>query len=188
MSVTANTGLSGVAGGLDSGSLSNSTWYAVFVITNNQGTQVAALLSLATAPALPAGYTHFRRVGWININGSSNITQFQNVGDWWYWTDAAQFTYSNPSGTTSLARTVSPTSRIATWAQYAQAYYGGRFTMTPTGSAMPATPVGGAWTNEDGSLQYANSGTFLLNASQQVNIAVMGSFGTLVVLGYYDPI
>jgi len=187
VSVSANTGLSGVPNGLDSGSLSNGTWYAVFVITNNQGTQIASLLSLATAPSLPAGYTRFRRVGWVNINGSSNITQFQNVGDWWYWTDAAQFIYSNPSGTTSLARAVPPTSKIASWAESGYAYVGGILTVTPTGSVMPATAVGGQWTNEDGSLQYGGSGTFLLNASQQVNING-ASRGTLVVLGYYDPL
>jgi hypothetical protein len=62
---------SGVANGLDTGALAANSWYSVWVIWN--GVTTAGLLSLsATAPALPAGYTHKARVGWIKTDGTGN--------------------------------------------------------------------------------------------------------------------
>lgn len=62
---------SGAANGLDTGALATSTWYSVWVIWN--GVTTAGLLSLsATAPTLPAGYTHKARVGWIRTDGTAN--------------------------------------------------------------------------------------------------------------------
>lgn len=62
-----NTG----ANGLDAGLPAASTWYSVWVIWN--GTTAAGLLSLsATAPTLPAGYTHRARVGWVRTDGTGN--------------------------------------------------------------------------------------------------------------------
>ena len=59
------------AGGLDSGSVSSSTWYSVWLISN--GTTVAGLLSLSpTSPAMPSGYTHKMRVGWIRTDSTAN--------------------------------------------------------------------------------------------------------------------
>lgn len=66
----ANTG----ANGLDVGAANSqtaSTWYSVWVIWN--GVTTAGLLSLsATAPTLPAGYTHKARVGWVRTDASAN--------------------------------------------------------------------------------------------------------------------
>lgn len=57
--------------GLDTGALAASTWYSVWVIWNS--TTTAGLLSLsATAPTLPAGYTHKARVGWIRTDATAN--------------------------------------------------------------------------------------------------------------------
>ncbi len=59
------------ANGLDTGALAASTWYSVWVIWN--GATPAGLLSLsATAPTLPAGYTHKARVGWIRTDATAN--------------------------------------------------------------------------------------------------------------------
>lgn len=70
VSITINTASTG-ANGLDTGTLSISTWYAVWVIWN--GTTTAGLISLsATAPTLPSGYTHKARVGWIRTDGTAN--------------------------------------------------------------------------------------------------------------------
>ena len=61
----------GVANGLDAGSLVTSQWYSAWVIWN--GATTSGLLSLsATAPTLPAGYTHKARVGWIKTDGTAN--------------------------------------------------------------------------------------------------------------------
>lgn len=59
------------ANGLDTGVLAASTWYATFVIWN--GVTKAGLISLsATAPTLPAGYTHVARTGSIYTDSTAN--------------------------------------------------------------------------------------------------------------------
>lgn len=68
-------GLTKGANGLDTGVLAASTWYSVWVIWN--GSAAAGLLSLsATAPTMPAGYTHKARVGWIRTDGTTNKYPF----------------------------------------------------------------------------------------------------------------
>lgn len=64
-------GLTKGANGLDTGVLAASTWYSVWVIWN--GVTAAGLLSLsATAPTLPAGYTHKARAGWMRTDTTAN--------------------------------------------------------------------------------------------------------------------
>ena len=59
------------ANGLDTGTSAANTWYSVWVIWN--GTTTAGLLSLsATAPTIPAGYTHKARVGWVRADATAN--------------------------------------------------------------------------------------------------------------------
>jgi hypothetical protein len=68
------------ADGLDAGSLANSTWYNVYIISN--GTTAAGLLSTsATAPTLPSGYTYFLRVGAIRTGGSATFLRTRQVGN-----------------------------------------------------------------------------------------------------------
>lgn len=68
-------GLTKGANGIDTGVLAASTWYSVWVIWN--GSTAAGLLSLsATAPTMPAGYTHKARVGWIRTDGTTNKYPF----------------------------------------------------------------------------------------------------------------
>lgn len=59
------------AGGLDSGVLSASTWYSVWVIWN--GATASGLISLSTtSPTMPSGYTHKARIGWIRTDSTAN--------------------------------------------------------------------------------------------------------------------
>ena len=62
----------GAPNGLDTGvSLAINTWYSLWIIWN--GTTTSGLFSLsATAPTLPAGYTHKARVGWMRTDASGN--------------------------------------------------------------------------------------------------------------------
>ncbi len=74
VSLTINAATVG-ANGLDAGSLANSTWYHMWVISN--GTTVAGLLSTsATAPTMPSGYTYKMRVGTVTTNGSAQFIPF----------------------------------------------------------------------------------------------------------------
>lgn len=70
VSLTLNTAGSG-ANGLDTGALSTSTWYYVWVIYN--GSTVSALASLSdTAPTMPSGYTSKARIGAFRTDGTGN--------------------------------------------------------------------------------------------------------------------
>lgn len=61
------------ANGLDTGVLAANTWYSKWVIYNPTTQAVAGLLSLsATAPTMPAGFTHRARIGWIRTDNTAN--------------------------------------------------------------------------------------------------------------------
>jgi len=68
--------------GLDTGTESGDTWYAIFVICDKADVNTpASLLSLsANSPTLPSGYDTFRRIGWVRNNGSSNFIEFLQRG------------------------------------------------------------------------------------------------------------
>ncbi len=70
------------ANGVDVAVLAASSQYAVYVIGDSKSyNATAGLLSLsASAPSLPAGYDMYRRVGWVQTDGSSNILQFWQYG------------------------------------------------------------------------------------------------------------
>jgi hypothetical protein len=80
-----NTAAKG-AGGLDTGTLTASTLYAVFLIFDpTLNVPVNVLFSLsANNPVMPATrgttYGAFRRIGWILIDASSNIANFYMAG------------------------------------------------------------------------------------------------------------
>lgn len=70
VNLTINTASSGV-NGLDTGTLSASTWYAMYVISN--GTTTAGLISLSsTSPIMPANYLTRARIGWCRTDGTAN--------------------------------------------------------------------------------------------------------------------
>lgn len=80
VSTTIDTGVSG-AGGLDTGSVANDTWYSVWVIMKNDGTVSAMLSTSATSPTMPSGYTFKVRVGWVRTNGSAQLYRTIQRGD-----------------------------------------------------------------------------------------------------------
>lgn len=62
------------AGGLDTGTLANNTWYHEYIIFNMVTNTISSLFSLSsTAPTLPTGYTFLARVGAFRIDGSAHI-------------------------------------------------------------------------------------------------------------------
>lgn len=80
-STTLNLLING-AGGLDTGTLAASKFYAVHVIDDSTGNFPGLpLASLsANAPLLPRGYDMFRRIGWIVTNGSAQVSLFYQTG------------------------------------------------------------------------------------------------------------
>lgn len=74
-------------GGLDTGTIANSTWYYYYLITNPITGVVDVIFSLSsTSPTLPSGYTLFRYIGAGFTNGSAQWTGFIQIGDDFYWT------------------------------------------------------------------------------------------------------
>lgn len=73
-------------GGLDAGTIANSTWYHFYVIRRPDTGVVDVLFSTnATTPTLPTNYTQYRRIGSGKTNGSGQWTSFVQVGDYFHW-------------------------------------------------------------------------------------------------------
>lgn len=105
------------ANGLDTGVLVASTWYAVWAIWN--GTTASGLLSLsATAPTMPAGYTHKRRIGWIRTDGTANKYpfSFDQRGNKAFYIPRAG---SNVTALPSMASGVASTPTSVAWGAFA---------------------------------------------------------------------
>lgn len=89
-------------GALDTGTITASTWYHVFLIKRTDTGVVDVLISLsATSPTLPTNYTLFRRIGAMKTDGSSKWTKFSQLGDEFLW-DAAVVNVSTSPGTTAI--------------------------------------------------------------------------------------
>lgn len=68
------------AGGLFTGTVANSTWYAVFAIrADADGSIDVGFDTSDTAANIPGGYTAFRRIGWVLTDGSANIIAFSSA-------------------------------------------------------------------------------------------------------------
>jgi hypothetical protein len=81
------------ANGLDTGSLANSTWYAVYAIGDSTKYNADAFVVSAdfSTPYMPAGYDILRKIGFILTDGSADILIFYVSGkgkERSYWFDA----------------------------------------------------------------------------------------------------
>ena len=70
------------AGGMDTGTVSTSTLYAVWVIKRSDTGVVDALFSTSfSSPTMPTNYDYKRLLGWVLTDGSANIIQFLQLGN-----------------------------------------------------------------------------------------------------------
>ncbi len=86
-----NSAINGV-GGLDTGAIGASAFYAIYIIGDSRGYEpVAAIMSLASnaAPLMPFGYDSYRLIGYVATDGSKNFLLFYNNGNgnnrWFYY-------------------------------------------------------------------------------------------------------
>jgi hypothetical protein len=89
------------ANGLDTGSLTTSENYYLFIIYNATSGTIATLASLnGVNPILPSGYTYFRRVGMFRTNSSSNVpaAYFQNGQRVIFGSDASIILFTQVAG------------------------------------------------------------------------------------------
>jgi len=77
---TINAATTGI-NGLDTGALANNTWYHIYLISDG-GLNAQTLLSTsATAPTMPATYTHKLRVGAVRTLGAATFVRFLQKGN-----------------------------------------------------------------------------------------------------------
>lgn len=87
VSVTGDISTNG-ANGLDTGSVTSSTWYAVLIITHDDGSSPAMLFTTdPTSPTMPTSYSMARHVDWERTDGSANLiphltTQTHHAWSW----------------------------------------------------------------------------------------------------------
>lgn len=91
-SVVINSAVNGAAG-LDTGTIGNSTFYAVYAIGDSTAIKPGSALISAnrSTPVLPAGYDMFFRIGFVKTNASAQFLIFRQDGiglDRWMWYDA----------------------------------------------------------------------------------------------------
>ncbi|UOF78833.1 hypothetical protein [Caudoviricetes sp.] len=95
----------GVAGGLDTGTIANSTWYHFYLIRRPDTGVVDVVFSLnAASPALPANYTQYRYIGSGVTDGSAQWRKFNQAGDLFEWDvpDANNHLNASTSSTSAL--------------------------------------------------------------------------------------
>ncbi|HEY6019801.1 MAG TPA: hypothetical protein VIY48_07820, partial [Candidatus Paceibacterota bacterium] len=90
-------------GGLDTGTIANSTWYYFYTIRRPDTGVVDAIFSLSSsAPTLPANYTQYRYIGAGLTNGSGQWTSFTQKGREFYWSTPVQDFNGAGSATAAL--------------------------------------------------------------------------------------
>lgn len=78
-------------GGLDTGSVANSTWYYLFGIYNPTSSVSDILISASlSSPTMPSGYTKKRLIGFVYRSAGGVNTAFAHIGNWWWWDAPAE--------------------------------------------------------------------------------------------------
>lgn len=100
------------AGGLDTGSIANSTWYHWYEMRRPDTGVVDACFSLsASAPTtggnIPVAYTQFRRIGSGRTNGSAQWVRFFQSGDQFLWDNLGALDFNGSSTTSATLTTLS---------------------------------------------------------------------------------
>lgn len=165
--VTINGAANGAAG-LDTGSLANNTFYAVYAIGDSYGINDGSAIISAnlSSPLLPAGYDMFFRIGYVKTNGSAEFLPFRQDGcglDRWMWYDASIATsITNGSSATYAAVDASgalPNS-VPTMVNWACVF-------TPTAAADKLVLVPGTSTSTGG---YASASGAVAGVATTVNL------------------
>jgi hypothetical protein len=181
-------------GGLDTGSIGNGTWYAVYAILNPLTGATDNLISASfSSPTMPSGFTKKRYLGAIKTDGSAHPLAFTQVGDDFLWTTPiAEITNSNPGNTNQQTITLAgvPTGQKLWWKwQAAVTSNTNIYISSPDAANQQASTT----TNPASTLSLGTTTTFSgngitrTNTSAQINyrMAVNANW-TLVTIGWVD--
>jgi hypothetical protein len=190
-------------GGLDTGSIANSTWYHAWLIRRPDTGVVDVLVSTsATSPTMPANYTQKRRIGAMRTNGSAQWTQFVQDGDlFMLHTPVLDIDATNP-GTAAVTRTLAsvPTGiRVEALFNYGSydptnanqiAAYFSDLSLSDMAANKTAAPLGTNVSLGASNVGGLNRMSAMTNTSAQIRSRVDGSSGTSVLkiatLGWRD--
>lgn len=109
-------------GGLDTGSIANTTYHCFAIRKNSDGSGDFLFSTSATAPTMPTGYTYFRRIGSIVRTGGA-IKAFTQTGDYFQWTVQAQDIAANITADTATLRVLTVPAGISVLADIHCQFY-----------------------------------------------------------------
>ena len=105
------------AGGLDTGTIANATWYHFYQIMRPDTGVVDVLFSTsATTPTMPANYIFKRRIGAGLTDGSAQWVLFSQIGDEFLWSASVLDVSANNPGNAAVSRTLTVPTGVAVWA------------------------------------------------------------------------
>lgn len=94
-------------GGLDTGSIANSTWYHFYEIERvDTGVVDVVFSTSASSPTLPANYTIYRRIGSGLTNSSAQWVLFTQTGNNFIWSVSPQDANAVTPTTSQVAKTL----------------------------------------------------------------------------------
>lgn len=172
--VTINAANIGVANGLDTGALADSSWYYVYEIADSLNFQpTGGLLSLsASAPALPQGYDSFRMVGAVLTDGGAAILKFYQARNYFQW-DAPIAVTVTASGTSATYSAMDLSTGVPP-INFGKAYLQYKYTCNAAGDSAKFQPTGAT----------GDAQTFL---GQVASVALEDSFMILPLLATAKP-
>ena len=189
-------------GGLDTGSISNSTWYHWFLIRRPDTNVIEVLCSLsATAPTLPTNYTQYRRIGSGRTNGSGQWTKFVQDGDSFQWDVAVLDVDVTTPTTSAVTRTLSVPTGVRVRANFNYGAYdlinanqiGAYFSdlsITDTAPSTTAAPLITSQSSASNNTAGYNNISVWTNTSAQIRSRMTVSSATSVLkmatLGWVD--
>lgn len=200
--LTINAATTGI-NALDAGSLANSTWYHVYLISN--GSTTAALLSTsATAPTMPTGYVYKYRIGAVRTGGAAtflrtlqrgNRTQYQVVAasttpNYPIVVTGATGSPTTPTYTTFSMATFTPPTSTSVQGSYRNAAAGNVTILSPNA----ATGINSSNTNppmnteETASGNAFNSKFDMLLETQNIFVAATGANNVVFITGWTDAV
>lgn len=188
-------------GGLNTGTIAVLSWYHWFLIKNGSSGAVDVMFSLSAVPALPTGFTLYRRIGSAKTNGSSQWVKFVSEGELFQWdVSTHEVTLTNP-GTAALTRALNvPPARVRAivslnWSNVDPADYPAGILLSDLSVTDTAPQTGVANTSAVGFVPSAgNNGgcvvEVMTNTSSQIRVRVEHSGPTtaidLAALGWWD--
>ena len=197
--VTINTAANGVAG-LDTGSMANNTFYAVYAIGDSYGVNPgsACISANLSAPLLPAGYDMSFRIGYIKSSGAAAILPFRQDGcglDRWMYYDASIAT-SVTAGSSATYAAVDASGGLPS-NQPTLVNWSCVFTPTAAGNKLVLTP--GTSTSTNGYAQASGAVAAVVEtvnlicptdspSTDAIDYKVTGSAVAINVQGYLDQL